>query len=329
MEEGFTNVRKGGRCMRHLGALACCGFLALAPAACAESYALVVGVNECPGFHLSNSKKSVPLRGAEADADAIAQSLIRDYGFSEKNVVLLKGSVATYTKVKAAFANLISRMHKDDVFVFHFSGHGTQIEGRLTLDERDGLHEALCLYDANHKEENLIVDVELGQWLDKSPARQITVLLDCCHAGTPTKGIDEEVQVRLLPSKALRLKDNKPKPHPWPELRDISKSVGQHRTVFFACRAEQMAYERLFRDPKPAARAGQFTHYFLEGLRDFKADTNRDGVVSNQELHDYITQRLNEEFNKKREPADRQEPALESDAPRNPVFGIKPIRKSN
>jgi uncharacterized caspase-like protein len=312
--------------MRHLGWIACLGLVALAAPGRAENYALVVGVNECPDFRLPNGRRPLPLRGAEADADAIAQLLIRDYGFPAKNVVLLKGRDATYARIKEAFIRLTAPLRGRDTFVFHFSGHGTQVEDRPPLDEPDGLDEALCPYDANDKEENLIIDDELGQWLDQVQAGQITVLLDCCHAGTATKDAEADVQARLLPSKAVRRPNSTPKPAPWAELRDNSKSIGQRRTAFFACQAEQMAYERLFREAKPMMRAGQFTRYFLEGLRDRKADANGDGVVSNQELHDYIARRLREDFNGKREPADRQEPALESDAPAAPVFGLKPSR---
>jgi uncharacterized caspase-like protein len=304
--------------------------IVLVPAAAlrAENYALVVGVNECPAFRLAGGRKPAPLRAAESDADAVARLLTRDYGFADGNVVVLKGSAATRVRVKDAFASLVARLRKDDVFVFHFSGHGTRLAARPGRNEPDVPHEALCPCDASEGEENLIVDTELGRWLDDVPARQLTVLLDCCHAGGATKGDDEDdVQPRYLPVNRFLTRGMKPKPHPWPELRDVSKSVGQHRTAFFACGAEQKAYERKFREPKPETRAGQFTRYFLEGLRDGKADADGDGVVTNRELHVYIARRLREEFNTRREPADRQEPAFESDVPDAAVFGLKSARK--
>src|SRR5262245_22080825 len=186
--------------MRLLQAVACVGLLAVgATPVFAENYAIIIGVNDCPRFRLPDGSKPRPLRGAEADADALASVLLRDYGFGRDKVFLLKGSEATYARIKAAFQEVAARAGPDDVFVFHFSGHGTQIPDRPPYDEPDGLDECLCPYDATHREENLIVDDELGVWLEKVRARWITVILDCCHADTGTKDSDEDLGARYLP----------------------------------------------------------------------------------------------------------------------------------
>src|SRR3954462_4724594 len=105
--------------MKILRAIVCLELLLLvaAPAA-AENYAIIVGVNECPNFRLPGGDKPRPLRGAEADADAVATVLLQDYGFAKDQVRLLKGPAATYAKVKAAFQEVIDKARPDDVFVF-------------------------------------------------------------------------------------------------------------------------------------------------------------------------------------------------------------------
>ena len=74
-----------------------------------EGFALIVGVNECPAFRLPDGSRPRPLQGAENDADALADLLIRQFGFAAKNVVVLKGAGATREKIKAAFVELAER----------------------------------------------------------------------------------------------------------------------------------------------------------------------------------------------------------------------------
>ena len=61
----------------------------------ADSWALVVGVNEYPRVKLSDGSPPLPLRGADADADAITNMLIERFGFPKEHVQLLKGAAAT------------------------------------------------------------------------------------------------------------------------------------------------------------------------------------------------------------------------------------------
>jgi uncharacterized caspase-like protein len=121
--------------------------------------------------------------------------LIHQFGFDTRNVVVLKGPDATREKIRLAFASLAKRARPEDQFVFHYSGHGTQIADVRPFDEPDGRDEALCPWDANADGENLIRDDELGVWLDDLPARRITVILDCCHAGTGTRDAGDDPEV--------------------------------------------------------------------------------------------------------------------------------------
>jgi uncharacterized caspase-like protein len=279
-----------------------------------EGFALIVGVNDCPAFRLPDGSRPRPLQGAENDADALADLLIHQFGFDPRNVVVLKGPDATREKIRLAFAGLAKRARAEDQFVFHFSGHGTQVPDVQPFDEPDGRDEALCPWDANADGEHLIRDDELGVWLDDLPARRITVILDCCHAGTGTKdaGDDPDLVSRFLPMRQVVRRPSTAK-HPWRELRGETKAFGTQMTSFFACQPDQEAYERRFLDRRPPRRAGQFSHFFLEGLRDRAADRNRDGIVSNGELLDYVSRRLDESFNRTRSiPAGHQNPAVET-----------------
>ncbi len=296
--------------------------LSSAAPARAEGLALIVGVNECPEFRLPDGARPRPLQGAENDTDALADLLIGQFGFAGKNVVVLKGPGATREKIKAAFLNLAGRTRAEDQFLFHFSGHGTQIADVQPFDEPDGRDEALCPWDATAFGANLIRDDELGFWLDDLRTRRVTVILDCCHAGTGTKDVDSDPEIasRFLPMKLAEQRPARAK-RPWRELQGNTKGFGTQTASFFACQPDQEAYERRFLDRQPPRRAGQFSHFFLEGLRDAAADQNRDGIVSNGELLRFVSRRLDESFNRGRSsPAAHQNAAIETSFPDAPVL---------
>ncbi len=281
-----------------------------------ERYALVVGVNECPNFQLAEGVAPRPLRGAEADAQAMAATLEKQFGFARSNIVLLQGDKATHEAVTTVFLRLQQQARPDDCVVFHFSGHGTQLPDRAPLDETaDRLDEALCLADATQSGKNLLVDDELGRLLEGIDAERVTVILDCCHAGTGTKDPDDDVVARYLPFPGVRRGQGGGAA--WREISAASKSLSARRTALLACQPDEQAYERRLGDAP--ARAGQFTHYLLAGLAG-PADTNRDGAISNTEAIAYARAQLDTNFNRARQPNTRQQPMLETNDAESPVI---------
>lgn len=292
-------------------------FTNLAPA---DDFALVVGVNHCPKFRLPDGSKPRPLRAAESDAQAMAELLMGRLGFSKDRVRVLTGESATRAALQTAFKELAQQLRPNDHLWFHFAGHGTQVPDQKPFDEDDDLDEALCLADSEADIKTLVLDDELGRWLDDLPARRVTVLLDCCHSGTGLKDADPDLQSRFLAfpreptSKTAKL-------GPWQEVRGDTKSLGRDITAFFACRPEQQAYERRMTRGTDAVRAGQFTHFVLEAMTSNMADRNGDQTVSRQELLDYVAGRLDETFNAQRlQPGEQQQTLLETDRPALPLF---------
>lgn len=304
-----------------------CGFLAwllLTLPASAADYALVIGVNHCPQFVLPDGSKPKPLGAAESDADSMARLLIDKYGFPESNLRIMKGEQATLAAVRASFQHYNSVLRNGDRFVFYFSGHGTQIPDQKPFDEDDDLDEALCVYDARSSGEKLLVDDELGRWLEDLPASSVTIFLDCCHAGTGHKELDADIQSRYLPCRVAG--DVKSQTQPWSDLRGQQKSINRVTAAFFACQPGEQAYER--RMPggtgKQTIRAGQFTHFLRRGLETDQADLNKDGRITQEELARYVESNLNETFNKSRRvAADQQHPTLESVRPELSILFVK------
>lgn len=289
------------------------------PASAADS-ALVIGVNDCPKYRLPNGSRPRPLKGAESDAVAMAACLIERFGFSKDNVRILKGEQATRQRVLDALQQLQRTLKAGDRCVLHFSGHGTQVPDQKPFDERDdGLDEALCLSDSDEQGHNLLLDDELGRWLDDLPEVDVTVILDCCHAGTGVKDADDDVQARFLPTTALRPVRGEPNA-PWKDLQPNTKGAGCRLTAIYACQPHEQAYERRFGDGDQARRAGQFTHFLLDAITQRQAS---DGRITNEEALRSATERLDTSFNRLRpERAAQQHPQLETALERRPLFGL-------
>lgn len=287
----------------------------LPAAACAESWALVVGVNECPEFRLPDGTRPRALRGAESDADAFAEMLTDQFHFPKECVQRLQGQNATRAAVEKSLDKLLKAVQADDSFLFYFAGHGTQVVDQRPLDEVDRLDEALCLTDTTAEGKNLWRDDEMGKWLEACRARRITVVLDCCHAGTGIKDPADDLASRYLPiapAKSAEPREAEPQ-SPWQDLHPTTKSLERRSlAALFACQSDQQAYERRFPGQKSPARSGQFTHFLLAALKDPAADTNGDGQLAPTELISFITKQLDASFNLVRaQRSDRQQPLCE------------------
>jgi uncharacterized caspase-like protein len=284
----------------------------------ADVYGIIVGVNECPQFRLPHGSKPRPLAGAEHDAISVHQMLLTKVAGDASKIVMLKGSEATYENIRVHFRQAAATAKRDDAFVFYFSGHGTQTLDRFPHDETDDeLDEALCAYDADETGGQLVLDDELGAWLGDIQALHVTVVLDCCHAGSGVKDDQDDLVPRFLPISRAR-RTRQPTNEPWRELRSSDKTFGRRLTAFYACKPDQQAYERRFLDIQ--RRAGQFTYFLIAGLNSGKPDLDNNDEISFQELLLYVNNRLHEEFNEGRAAGDRQEPVLDSSFPHDPIF---------
>ena len=167
-------------------ALAFTALAALRPA-CAEKYALMVGVND----YVS---ESIPdLRGCVNDVNLMKQVLTSEkYGFQEKNIRVLFNRDATLERILAEFDNwLVKQAGPEDVVVFHFSGHGSQAADDNGDETDDNIDETLCPTDIRTDAafRDLRDDV-FGAAIAKLRAGSITIITDSCHSGTGTRDLD-------------------------------------------------------------------------------------------------------------------------------------------
>ena len=290
--------------------------------AVADNFALIVGVNHCDKFRLPDGSRPRPLRAAELDADAMFFQLTSQLGFEKDHVRLLKGDRATRAALECTFREFATTLKSTDHLVIHFAGHGTQVPDQKPFDEDDELDEALCLADSESDVKTLLLDDTLGIWLDDLPPKRMTVLLDCCHSGTGLKDFDDDVQSRYLPFAVEQTAaSSAASKNEWSEVRGDAKSLDRDIAAVFACHPEQQAYERRMMRGNEVVRAGQFTHFLLEGLQNNAADINGDAIVSRQEIAVYVELRLDSTFNETRSTLkERQQPVLECDRPGKPLF---------
>jgi metacaspase-1 len=173
--------------------LAVMGFLATTVAGCAaaSSYApeprrlaVVVGIDDYPGT-------DADLDGSVADARAMRDLLIQQYGFREGDVRMLLNNQATRGNIIGAFRQHLGQARPEDVVVFYFSGHGMQLDNNYLLKppvdrEPDGVDESIVVWDDSGRI-GVIVDDELGFLADQLQARRALIMIDACHSGTVTR----------------------------------------------------------------------------------------------------------------------------------------------
>jgi hypothetical protein len=143
--------------------------------------ALLVGIN---------NYKAVPhLFGSLNDVAAMKQILITRWGFAPESIVTLTEDAATRAGILRALRQLVSESGPNDTVVFHYSGHGSQVQD-LNGDEEDGLDETLVPYDGRTSGVPDIVDDELDAIFAKLRTNNVLIVLDSCHSGTGTRGVD-------------------------------------------------------------------------------------------------------------------------------------------
>lgn len=148
----------------------------------------------------------------------------------------------------------------DDLLLLHLSCHGIKDDdGRLYFAATNTRRETL--------EVTAMPSAFLNEWMERSRARSIILLLDCCYAGAFAQGSkgDEGVHLR-------------------------EKFDGSGRAILTASNAIEYSFEG--DNLSGAGRPSVFTAAIVEGLKTGKADRDGDGRVSIPELHDFVNERM-------------------------------------
>ena len=142
-------------------------------------YALLIGIN------YKNSE--CELNGCINDVNRIKNILINNFGFIEKNIIILteeSNKKPTSRNIISELTNLVLKsISQPNIQLWiHYSGHGASIADKNS-DELDGLDEVIVPLD--YKTRGIITDDKLHHILKYLPKRSRCIcFFDCCHSGT-------------------------------------------------------------------------------------------------------------------------------------------------
>ena len=259
-------------------------------------WAVIIGVG---GYESS----AVPrLRYSVADADAVYQTLISS-GFKKENILLLTDKTErkpTLRNIKWALGTFLARSaHKDDLVMIYFAGHGASEVDQRGI-ERDGLSKYLVPVDADPDDlySTALPMDEMQNVLARIEAERITVFLDACYSGAAGGRTFASTKTRAVTVDDIF-------------LDRLTRSKG--RAIVTASRPSELSIELA------ELGHGIFTYYLVRGLEGY-ADNNRDGIVSLQELYEYLAQEVSR---KSRQVGGNQHPMMKGE-----MEGVLPLTRA-
>lgn len=232
-----------------------------------NKWALLIGIDRYPNF--------AKLTGCINDVQVMRQVLINSFNFSENHVAVLTDEQATREGILAAMKDLVRRVEEEDVVIFHYSGHGSQMPDREG-DEPDGKDETIVPYDSGRKllPNRDITDDEIYLWLKDLTAKTsaLTLIFDCCHSGTIVRD-DFGGEVRWAEEDDRPLDQLPPSPIPMASRglldggRDVGRSgwlpLGERYALISGCSRDEKSFE--VEEPE-GVRHGALTFFLSQEL---------------------------------------------------------------
>lgn len=216
-----------------------------------QKYALLIGNNEFDDPNLSR------LLAPPLDIQVLGELLDKPEigGFTEVVTLLNK----PYAVVRKAIARFFAQRKRNDLLLLYFSGHGI-------LDENGLLHLAVQdterdLLNATAIEASFITSI-----MDHSLSNRQVLVLDCCQSGAFGRS-KSVIGTSVGTASAFQ-------------------GTGYGRVVLTATDATQFAWdgETLIGE----AQNSVFTHFLIQGLETGEADTDADGLITLDELYEYV-----------------------------------------
>ncbi|MGW1670644.1 caspase family protein [Streptomyces sp. NPDC002324] len=172
-------------------------------------------------------------------------------------------------QVTRAIERFFNDRRRDDLLLIHISGHGIK-------SDRGELYFAARNTDQKLLASTAISSTFLQAQMQRCRAKSIVLLLDCCYSGAFLPGAkgDSAVHVR-------------------------DELAGHGRAVITATNRTEYAWEGNHLselEPEPS----RFTGALIEGLLSGEADKDADGLVSVQDLYEYVYEQLQKSGAKQR-----------------------------
>ncbi|KAJ2921276.1 hypothetical protein H1R20_g15820, partial [Candolleomyces eurysporus] len=237
-------------------------------------WALIIGIND---YQDRDMRK---LKGAASDADAVKTYLQTDLRVPEDQIINLRNGSATRSEIIAAFKGLRNnpRIKPMDPILIYFAGHGGE-----SGDSSAPKTQSLIPVDFSPKKVCPIPDRTVAALINgiaQKRGNNITVILDCCHSGSGTRGAsNDESTVRgcqldddAIPDHLDRdiLRDGRAFGS---DTRGLSIAKGfavkdMHSHILLAaCSANELAREDAVKRGQDSDARGRFTAALLDLLR--------------------------------------------------------------
>ncbi len=226
-------------------------------------WAVVIGIDQY--------KKNRHLKYAVSDARAFYDHLIRNNRIPEENVTLLINQKANLTKLRSALGtHLKNKAGKQDMVIIYFAGHGASEKDVMSPDG-DGLEKYIPPYDADPKDlyASALPMNEVSRIFDRIRSERLIFIADACYSGASGGRTISLTGIRANISDAF--------------LNRIVRGKG--RIILTASGPNEVSGE------DDELRHGVFTYFLLEGLRG-EADTDKDGMITVDEVYRYVSREV-------------------------------------
>jgi uncharacterized caspase-like protein len=206
----------------------------------------------------------------------------------------------TLRNIKYALGTFLARSAgRDDTVIVYFAGHGApEVDPRGV--EKDGLAKYLIPSDADPDDlfSTALPMDDLQTIFDRIEAERVVAFLDSCYSGAAGGRTFAAKKTRAVNVDDLF-------------LERLTRSKG--RVIITAARPSEVSIELA------DLGHGVFTYYLTEGLKG-AGDLNKDGIVSLQELYEYVQQQV---VQKSRAVGGNQHPLLKGE-----MEGVLPLTKA-
>ncbi|MFJ8045140.1 caspase family protein, partial [Kitasatospora sp. NPDC096147] len=205
------------------------------------------------------------LPGARADAVAL-ERVLADPEIGDFEVTVVQDGTAV--ECRRAIQRFFQSAARDDLLLLHLSCHGRK-------DRRNRLHFVASDTDPSLIEATSVSAEFVADQMEDSLSNRIVVLLDCCYSGAFTKGMRTRGEA------------------PTVDIGAHFRGRAQH--VITSSTSLQFSYESDLLS-RVEAQPSVFTAAVVEGLRTGIDGRGRDGVVSVDELFDFVAARVGEQL---------------------------------
>ncbi len=217
-----------------------------------DAIALIIGIE--------NYKNAPKAEFAESDASLFYDYARKALGVPDNRIKLLQGTNAGKLDILKQLKTWMAAQVNagtTDIYVF-YSGHG--------LASADGKTSYILPYDADTSllDESSIRLNDFISILEGNKPKSVTLFMDSCYSGQGKNGA-----TLLASARPLSINATKPL---------LSANV----TILTSAAGDQIAISA------PEIKHGLFSYFLMRGMEG-AADMNRDGNISMQELHQYVS----------------------------------------